>query len=92
MRKKIESQHLHFLGWFFKHLFIDVSLWIKCYYSVCEGIELKLRRMRAKRVGIFWDMGGRSVLIRVRPEPDYPAGNRNGIGIPVPVNRNRNDF
>ena len=25
---------------------------------------------------------------RVRPEPDYPAGNQNGTGIPVLVNRN----
>ena len=33
-----------------------------------------------------------SELARVRPEPDYPAGNRNGTGIPVPVNRNRIHF
>jgi hypothetical protein len=29
---------------------------------------------------------------RVQPEPDYPAGNRNGTGIPVPVSRNQNGF
>ena len=29
---------------------------------------------------------------RVRSEPDYTSGNRNGTGIPFPVNWNRNGF
>ena len=31
-------------------------------------------------------------MCRVRPELDYPAGNRNGTRILVPVNRTRNGF
>jgi hypothetical protein len=37
----------------------------------------------------FADPGGRT---RVRPEPDYPAGNWNGTGIPLQLNGIRMDF
>ena len=42
--------------------------------------------------GLAFKINENPVTRRVRPEPDYMAGNRNGTRIPVPVNQNRNGF
>ena len=50
--------------------------------------EKGFRTTELQMVGLGLVGGG----VRVRPEPDYPSGNRNGTGFPFPVNRNRNGF
>ena len=62
---------------FIKHYFIDVSLWLKCYYSVGECRYMELRRLRANRTEFFLDMGGDLGLdLGLAPPPpiaDSPA-------------------
>jgi hypothetical protein len=55
-----------------------------------ETLNSKMRT--STRPGTRRPASRSGVRNRVRPEPDYPAGNRNGTGMPVPVNRNRIHF